>query len=164
MASGDTLAVLWPEGNQATGAGVATYTTRNKHGILQFDASSNEIAIWSVLMPEHYGGGGVTVVPHYSMASATSGDVDWDGQFERVGDGQQDVDSDGFAAANSQNNITVPATSGHVDIPTGITFTDGADMDSVAAGEKFRFELTRDAANDTAAGNAEIHLVHIKET
>jgi hypothetical protein len=130
---------------------------------LDFDASTNESAVFTLLMPRHYGGGGVTVYIHYSMSSAVSGDIDWDVAFERIGDQQQDVDSDGFAAVNSVDDTTVPGTSGLVDV-VSIAFTDGADMDSVAAGELFRLKITRDAASDTATGDAELHGIEIKET
>jgi hypothetical protein len=114
-------------------------------------------------MPRSYAGGGLTVYLHYAMSSATSGDVDWDVAFERIGDQQQDIDSDSFAAVNSVDNTTVPGTSGNVDI-VNVTFTDGADMDSVAVGEGFRMKVTRDAASDTATGDAELRFVEIKET
>ena len=45
-----------------------------------------------------------------------------------------------------------------------VAFTNGTDMDSVAAGEAFRIKLTRDAVSDTAAGDAELHAVEIRET
>ncbi len=64
---------------------------------------------------------------------------------------------------NSVDNTTVPSTAGNVDI-VNVTFTDGADMDSVAVGEGFRMKVTRDAASDTAAGDAELRFVEIKET
>ena len=97
------------------------------------------------------------------MTSATSGDIDWDVALERIGDQQQDIDSDGFVAVNGVDNTAVPGTSGLVDI-VAVTFTDGADMDSVAVGEAFRLKVTRDAASDTAAGDAELVAVEIKET
>jgi hypothetical protein len=164
MASGDTLVVLTALNNEPTASVPATFDTRNQHPVLDFDASTNESAVFSSVMPRHYSGTtGVTVYIHYSMSSATSGDIDWDVSFERIGDGSQDTDSDGFAAANSVDNSTVPATSGHVDI-VNVTFTDGADMDSVAVGEKFRIKVTRDAVSDTATGDAELHAVEIKDT
>ncbi|MFQ6027398.1 MAG: hypothetical protein ACE5Q6_07895, partial [Dehalococcoidia bacterium] len=100
---------------------------------------------------------------HYAMSSATSGDIDWDAAFERIGDQQLDIDSDSFAAVNSVDNTTVPGTSGFIDV-VSIAFTDGADMDSVAAGEAFRLKVTRDAASDTASGDAELWAVEIRET
>jgi hypothetical protein len=163
MASGDTLVVFTPLHNEPPSSDPATLDTRNQHPVLDFDPTTNESAVFSGVMPRNYDGGGVTVYLHYAMSSATSGDVDWDVSFERIGDQQLDIDSDSFAAVNSVDNTTVPGTSGNVDI-VNTTFTDGADMDSVAAGEAFRLKITRDAASDTAAGDAELLAVEIKET
>ena len=163
MASGDTLLIFGPHDNEPPASNFATLDLRNGHVVLDFDASTNESAIFSGIMPQHYDGGGVTVFLHYAMSSAETGDVDWDAEFERIGDQQQDIDTDSFAAANSVDNTTVPGTSGLVDV-VSIAFTNGADMDSVAAGEAFRLRITRDAASDTAAGDAELLAVEIRET
>lgn len=155
MASGDTLDVLTPLSNEPPSSNAATLDTRNQHPVLDFDATTNESAVFSSVLDRAYAGGGITVYIHYSMSSATSGGIDWDAQIERIGDQQQDVDSDGFASAQSVDNTTVPGTSGNVDI-VNITFTDGAQMDSLAVGEKYRIKITRDAASvtDTAAGDS----------
>lgn len=163
MASGNTLAIFTPLHNEPPSANYATLDTRNGHPVLDFDASTNETAIFTGVMPQNYAGGGVTVYLHYAMSSAVSGDIDWDVAFELIGDADQDIDSDGFAAVNSVDNTTVPGTSGHVDV-VSIVFTDGADMDSVLAGDAFRISVTRDAASDTAAGDAELVAVEIRET
>lgn len=163
MASGDTLIVFTPLQNEPPSANYATLDLRNSHPVLDFDASTNESAVFTAVMPQHYDGGGVTVLAHYAMSSAESGDIDWDVAFERVGDQQLDIDGDSFAAAQSVDNTTVPATTGLVDI-VSVAFTDGAQMDSVAAGESFRIKITRDAASDTAAGDAELVAVEIRET
>jgi hypothetical protein len=163
MASGDTLLILTPHSFILPTGDPAAYSSRNGHPCLAYDDTTNEYAIASELMPQHYGGGGVTAYIHYSMASATSGDVDWDVEFERIGDQQLDIDSDSFAAANSVDNTTVPGTAGNVDV-VSVAFTDGADMDSVATGEAFRLRLSRDASSDTATGDAEVHRVEIRET
>lgn len=163
MASGDTLVPLTVLSNTPPSSNPATPDTRNIHPVLDFDDTTNESAVFSAYMPKSYGGGGVTVYLGYSMTSATSGDIDWDVAFERIGDQQLDVDADSFAAVNSVDNTTVPGTAGNVDV-VSITFTDGADMDSVAAGEWFRIKVTRDAASDTATGDAELHFVVIQET
>lgn len=162
MASGDTLASFVPQCNEPPASNYATLDTRNQHPVLDFDDTTNESAVFSAVMPRHYAGGGVTVYVHWA-ATATSGDVDWDAAFERIGDQQQDIDVDSFAAAQSQNNNTVPATSGLVDI-ISIAFTDGAQMDSIAVGEGFRLKVTRDAASDTAVGDAQLRFIEIKET
>lgn len=163
MASGDTLCVFTPLNNEPPSSNYATLDTRNLHPVLDFDATTNEDAVFSAVMPRHYGGGGITVYIHYAMSTATSGDIDWDVAFERIGDQQLDIDADSFAAVNSVDNTTVPGTSGNVDI-VNVTFTDGADMDSVAVGEGFRLKITRDATNDTATGDAELVTIELKET
>ena len=58
---------------------------------------------------------------------------------------------------------TVPGTSGHVDI-TNVAVTDGANLDSIAVGESFRLRIRRNVATDTAAGDAELVAVELKET
>ena len=163
MASGDTLCIFTPLNNEPTASNFATLDERNQHPVLDFDATTNESAVFKGIMPRHYGGSGVTVYIHYAMSTAESGDIDWDAAFERVSDQQQDIDSDGFAAVQSVDTTTVPGTSGNVDI-VNITFTNGAQMDSVAVGEGFRLKVTRDATNDSATGDAELWAVEIKET
>lgn len=163
MASGDTLCRYTPLHNEPPASNPATLDTRNAHPVLDFDATTNESAVFSDIMPRNYAGGGVTVYIHYAMSSATANTVDWDAAFERIGDQQQDIDADGFAAVQSVDNTTVPGTSGLVDI-VSIAFTDGAQMDSVAVGEGFRLKITRDAVSDDAAGDAELLFIELKES
>ncbi|MBE9479811.1 MAG: hypothetical protein IMY80_07580 [Chloroflexi bacterium] len=163
MATGETLLIFTPLNNEPPSSNYATLDTRNQHPVLDFDASTNESAVFSAVMPRNYGSGGLTVYIHYAMSTAVANTVDWDVAFERIGDQQQDIDSDGFAAVNSVDNTTVPGTSGNVDI-VNVAFTDGADMDSVAVGEGFRMKVTRDAVSDDATGDAELVFVEIKET
>jgi len=164
MASGDTLVVFHPYNNEPPSSNYATLDTRNQHPCLDFDATTNESAVFSAVMPQHYAGTtGVTVYLHYAMSSATADTVDWDVAFERIGDQQLDIDGDDFAAVNSVDDTTVPGTSGLVDI-VNVAFTNGADMDSVAVGELFRIKVIRDAASDDATGDAELYAVEIRET
>lgn len=164
MASGDTLLIFTALHSEPPATNYATLDVRNLHPVLDFDGATNESAVFSGVMPQHYAGTtGVTVYLHYSMTSETSGDIDWDVAFERVGDQQLDVDADSFATVQSVDGTTVPATSGLVDV-VSIPFTDGAVMDSVAAGELFRLKVTRDAASDTSTADAELHAIEIRET
>jgi len=164
MSSGDTLLIFTPLHNEPPSSNYATLDLRNLHPVLKFDDTTNESVVFTGVMPQSYAGTtGVTVYLHYSMTSATTGDVDFDAAFERIGDQQLDIDADSFAAVNSVDNTTVPATSGLVDI-VSVAFTDGADMDSVAVGELFRIKVTRDAVSDTSAGDLELHAVEIRET
>ena len=163
MASGDTLLTITPRDGEPPAANFATLDIRNNHPALDFDDTTNETTYFSCIMPRHYSGGGVTVYLHYSMTSAVADTVDWDVAFERIGDQQLDIDGDSFAAVNSVDDTTVPDTAGLVDVAS-VAFTDGADMDSVAAGEGFRMSVTRDAVSDDATGDAELLFVEIKET
>lgn len=166
MASGDSLIQWTAAANEPPASNFATLDLRNSHAVLDFDDTADEAAVFRGVMPQHYAGGGVTVYVHYAMTSATTGKVRWDARFERIGDGQQDIDSDGFASAQSVNVAAVPGTSGHVDIQS-IAFTNGAQMDSVAAGESFRLKIERkpsDGTNDTATGDAELLAVELRET
>ena len=164
MASGDTLIIFTSLQNEPPASNFATLDLRNLHPVLDFDATTNESAVFRAVMPRSYAGTtGLTVYIHYALTSATSGTIDWDVAFERIGDQQLDIDGDSFAAVNSVDNTTVPGTAGLVDIVT-VTFTDGADMDSVAVGELFRLKITRDATNDDATGDGELLAIEIKET
>jgi hypothetical protein len=163
MASGDTLLIFTPLHNEPPASNYATIDLRNQHPVLDFDAVTNESAVFSAVMPRSYGGGGITVFLHYAMSNATSGTVDWDVAFERIGDQQQDIDSNDFASAKSVDDTTVPGTSGLVDV-VNISFSHGAEIDDTAAGEAFRIKVTRDASSDTAGGDAELVAVELKET
>ena len=164
MASGDTLAVFLPAMAELPASNYATFDTRNNHLVLDFDTTTAETAYFRGIMPQHYDGTtGVTVYVHYAASTATSGSIQWSVAFERVSDSIQDIDSDGFAAVNDTTAATVPGTSGHVDV-NSVAFTDGADMDSVVAGDGFRLSIARDVAGDDAAGDAELWAIEIRET
>ncbi len=156
-----TLVSFNPKQGQPPASNFATNDLRNSHPVLDFDDTTNEDTVFSFVMPQNYTSGGVTVYIHYAMTSATTGDIDWDVAFERIGDQQQDLDTDSFATALSLDNTTVPATSGNVDV-ISISFTDGAQMDSCSAGEACRIKLTRDATSDTATGDAELVALEIR--
>jgi hypothetical protein len=158
-----TLFVFRPTMNEPPVSNFATIDTRNSHPVLDFDGSTNESAVFTFVMPQAYSGGGVTVYIHYAMTSATSGDIDWDVSFERVGDQQQDIDSDSFASVQSVDNTVVPGTSGLVDV-VSVSFTNGAQMDSCAAGEVCRIKITRDAASDTDNTDAELVAAELRES
>ena len=79
---------------------------------------------------------------------------------------KDDLDSKAFAAENDSSADATASAAGEVAYTT-ITFTDGADMDNVAAGEYFWIEVHRSsaAAGDTLnANDAELHFIEIRET
>lgn len=166
MASGDTLCVFTALQNEPPSANYATLDTRNGVFVLDFDAATDETATFAGVMPRNYAGGGVTVTVGWMATSATTGTISLDVAFMSVTDDADDLDTKAFATVNNANPTTASAT-GEVDYAT-VTFTDGADMDSVAAGEYFRLKVTRDAngttSTDDVTGDMELVFVEIKET
>lgn len=162
MATGDTLIIFPVIAGEPPATNYAVFDTRNDHPVLEFDGTTNESIMFSAILPNHYGSGGVDVILHWAMKTATASTVDWDAAFERVA-GTNDLDADGFAAAQSVNGESVPATSGYVKTTT-ISFTDGAQMDSVVAGDSFRLKVTRDAASDASTSEAQLVKIEIKES
>ena len=135
--------------------------------VLDFDGGSTDehIDFYGVL-PQHYAGGGLTLTFVWSASSATTGDVRWGAAFRRIVDDAEDLDSTAFTYDYNEGNDTTASAVGEVSY-FNITFTDGADMDSLAAGEAFILRVRREASdtgNDTMSGDAELHWVHVKET
>lgn len=161
----DTLCVLLPHAYFPSATAYATRDTRNSTPVLDFDADTDESALWLDVMPVRYAGGGLTVDIMFAMTSATNGDVVWCAQFERIGIGEQSIESDDFASEKSAVVSVYSIVASRVKQAT-LTFTDGAEMDSLESGEPFRIRVYRDADNayDTATGDAELVAVHIKET
>ena len=140
------LTQLRPQAGEPPAASFATIFSRNSHPALSFDG---DVCIaWTFVLPSTYQGGGVTV-DFWTVSSGTANDLDWDGSWERI-DTAQDIDSDSFATAVSADNNNNDGTSG-IATQVAIAFTDGAQMDSCAAGELCRFRLCRDATSDTTA-------------
>ena len=150
-----------PQANQPPTATYATPDTRNAVPVLDFDADADEYAIFGGVLGASYAGGGLTVEIYWTATSATTGDAVWTAEIERM---NTDLDADSFAAAQTTTSTT-NGTSGII-TKTTITFTDGAQMDSLAAGEAFRIRIARDAnaAGDTMTGDAELHRVVVRET
>ena len=163
MASGDTLLIFTPLMNEPPAANYATFDTRNQHPVLDF--ALTEIAIFSFVIPRNYAGSGITVYLHYAMTSAEANDIQLDTTFERIGDGQQDIDGDGFDATGVAGaDTTVPGTTGLVDIVNNV-HANGARIDSLAVGEGGRLKITRSAVTGTdATGDLELLFVELKET
>ena len=167
MASGDTLVVFTALHNEPPASNFATLDTRNLIPVLDYDAATDETAQFSSVMPRHYAGTtGVTVTVGWMASSATSGTISLDVAFKSVTDDADDLDTKAYGTPNNANPTTATAT-GEVDY-IAITFLDGADMDSVAAGEFFQLEVTRDAdgttSTDDLVGDMELVFVEIKET
>ena len=163
MASGNTLLTATARAFEPSVGGTSGRPNRrNGHPIVNL--AVNEEVIFNLVLPRNYAGGGITVYHHFSLASATTGNVRIETSFERVGDAVQDVDADGFATGEHTGDVAVPATSGHVKIANK-AHTDGAQIDSIAVGEKFRLRVKRIAAGASeATGDLEYHSLELKET
>lgn len=164
MASGNTLYTVTAQGNNPPAATYATPDVRNALSVLDYDAATAEYATFVGVLPRNYTGSGLTIYLHWMATSATSGAVKWNAYIERHQAGTDDQDADSFAAA--QTTTTTATSPSGTEMVTAITFTSGAQMDSLAAGERFRLKIERDAANgaDTMTGDAELVAVEIKET
>lgn len=159
MASGDTLLGLIALSGVPPTANAASLGLRNNHPLWEFDGGSAEQMVFSAIMPQSYDGGGVSVFLWVAV-DGTGGDLDFDVEFER-GTGQ-DIDADSFAAPQSTDGTAVPGTSG-VRVQIEITFTDGAQMDSVVAGDPFRIRVTRQGGDDTNNDDAQLLEIEIRE-
>jgi hypothetical protein len=167
MASGETLLIFTPLANEPPATIFATIDVRNGHPVLDFDANTDEEAVFTGILPRRYGGGGLTVHTYWSFTSATSNQVSIQGAIERMDVSSLDIDDTGAFAAFQAATGTAPATNGQI-IQINLTFTSGAQMDSLAAGEMFRLKIRRDAdgsvATDSVTGDAELLGLEIKET
>ena len=164
MASGDTLLIFTPGGNEPPGSNYATRDTRNNHPVLDYDDSTDESAVFTGVMPRHYGGNGITVYLTGSWTSDTNNahTTQMEVSLERIGDAQQDTDGDGFASAKDVT-LTVDSTSGKTDVAS-VGFSDGAELDNVAAGELFRVKVACDASDSSHTGDFELHAIELKES
>lgn len=169
MASGNTLCRFLPAHNEPPTANYATLDTRNGHPVLDFDGGTDEEAVFSDVLPSHYAGGGLTVETFWSFTSpTTSGSLRVQADIERIDASSLDIDADSFTGTFQSAGGTAPGTSGQV-IKVTITFTSGAQMDSLAAGEPFRLKIRRDAdgtsgTDDISTSDAELLAVYVKET
>lgn len=134
--------------------------------VVDFDAATNKVCFFNGIMPQHYAGGGLTVTIGVRASTATTGDMSFAGFFKSLGNNVDDIDVKNFADPQFNTAIDAPTTSGFIRY-FDITFTDGAQIDSLAAGEYFQFMLMRDAqdgTNDDMAGDGEVVSIEIKET
>ena len=152
-----TYAVFTVCDNQPPATNFATLDTRNSIAVLDFDAATDESAIFLGIMPEAASlASGLSIRLIWTATTATSGACVWDASLERM---TTDIDTDSFDTIASVT-ATTNATSGVPNYST-ITLTT---IDSVTAGDGFRLKINRDAnnASDTMTGDAELIAVEIR--
>lgn len=100
-----------------------------------------------------YDGGGLTFSQRLTTV-ATSGNVIMGGAIRRINASSEDIDTSQTYDYNDVTATAVPGTSGQV-LFLSNTFTNGADMDSLADGEMFVYRVRRNAtdAGDTVNSN-----------
>lgn len=172
MASGNTLCYFSPLascGPNATAAQfdtiVGTSSPVEAIPVLAFDSTTVEYADFRGKMPQHYAGGGITIIIAHGAGTATGG-VTWEIAFRSIEEDTEDLDTTAHTYDyNSLDVATLASAIGEV-IYDPMTFTDGADMDSVGAGDEFILRIRRATgdANDTAAADAYLHGLEIRET
>jgi hypothetical protein len=170
MASGDTLLIFTardgiPSATAGAAHAILAGGSTPAEGVpyLSFDSATDEHADFIGVMPRHYGGGGLTVTLHWA-SGATSNATVWNVAFRRIADDAEDVDTSHTYDFNAVTATTASAA-GEVDY-AAITFSDGADMDSLAVGELFVLRVRRDADNgsDNMTGDAYLIAIEVKET
>lgn len=172
MASGDTLAVFMAQAGVPTGTIYATQdaitgasTPAEAVPVLDFDSATQEYIDFYGWMPARYGAGGITVTVIWSSDAAT-GNAIWAAALRAIPDDAEDLDTTAFTYDYNTVTAAAPSAVGETS-QDNITFTDGADMDSVPASSHFILRVSRDsdAAGDTIdASDCNLHLVVIKET
>ena len=154
-----TLARFTPRENQPPASAFATLDTRNAIAVLDFDAATDESAIFSGVIPDYANlASGLKIRLAWMASTATSGNVRWGVQLERC---TTDLDADSFDTATLVTSAAA-ATSG---IPTIAEITATA-IDSLAVGDTFRIKIYRDAddaTNDTMTGDAELIAVEVQQ-
>src|SRR5215831_5569955 len=100
MASGNTLVTFVPGANEPPTSNYATADLRNNHPTLDFDAATDEAAVFTGVLPRHYAGGGITITLIWGATTATSGSCRWQTAIERMEAAGTDLDADSFATAN----------------------------------------------------------------
>src|SRR3990170_1402244 len=108
-----------------------------------------------------YGGGGLTLDVVWSSL-ATANNCVWQAAFRRIQDDAEDVDTTAHTYDFNTVTATAPSAAGENSLDT-ITFTDGADMDSLANGEPFILRILRDPAHasDNLANTAQLWVCHV---
>lgn len=148
-----TRAVLTPFSAEFPASNFPGLTTINARPVLAYDASTQETAYWTLVAPQGLTGA-LSCVVTYMMASATSGNIEFEIAVEAITDADAtDLDATtSFDTVNASGATAVPGTAGYID-QVSVTLTNA---DSVAAGDLIRISISRDSddgTNDTATGD-----------
>lgn len=132
--------------------------------VYDFDAAADTYMDFFDTMPENYGGGGLTIDIEVSASVATSSNFRLAIAF-RLRDTTDDWDTTAHTYVYNEVSVAVPGTVG-LSVVGEITFTNGADMDSVIAGSQYVLRIYRNQGHgdDLATGDMQLERIHGKET
>lgn len=156
-----TRFVFTPESAEFPSTDFPELAKQNRRPILKFDATTNETARWTTVVPVGWTPP-ITAVIQY-ICGVNTGDIDVDVSVEAITPNADTVilgSSTSFDTTNSSDNNTVPGTAGYLGSIT-VTLTN---HDSSAVGDYIRFSLIRDAASDTAADTMNFLQMEIKDS
>lgn len=158
-----TRAILTPFGAEFPSSNFPGLTAINARPTLAYDASTQETAYWTLVAPQGLTGA-LSCVITYMMASATSGNIEFEVAVEAITDADAtDLDATtSFDTVNSSGATAVPGTAGYID-QVSVTLTNA---DSIAAGDLVRISISRDAddaTNDTATGDLYLLAAELRE-
>lgn len=139
------------------------YDTNTPVPVLAYDDATDQTEYWLCWMPEDYGAGGLTCEVIWSFAGTSTNNFGAEIGIARLQADTTDLDAANFAANNTAS-FAHNGTNGGVNQDT-ITFTNGADMDSVAAGEPFFIRLMRDTSvSSDLVGDVDVLGMVVRET
>lgn len=170
MASGDVVGliqeIMYPGTLAATPDVIlGTSTPAESLSVYDFDAATDEFLDFKVRCAGYDAGGFTVSLPWIS--AQTSNAVGWLVAFRRIADDAEDLDTTAHTYVYNSVSDTSASAIGELSYAT-ITFTDGADSDSVADGDEFILRVSRDAdgsvVTDSMTGDASLWSVIITET
>jgi len=139
------------------GTDIATFSTRNVNGILNFDDSTSESGMFSSVMSIDYDNSSDVNLKIYWTPASASGLVKWDVRVENQGDfsdGIRDIDDWNFGPLST---VTTETTSSSGVINVSAIALDNANMDVIAAEDPFRVVVIRDVAvGNNMTGDAQV--------
>lgn len=172
MASGNTLRVFGPQDvfppatlNAQLDFILGTSSPAEIIPVLAFDDTAIEYADFYFRMPSTYAGGGITLTFAWG-AAATANTAVLSAALRRVADDAEDLDTTVQTYDYNDTAALTPANViGEVAYDT-LTFTNGADMDSVVAGDYAILRVRRvpTSGSDTLVGDLRLHSLEMRET
>ena len=152
--------------NHPPSTAFATLDTRNSIAVLDFDHTTEESAVFIGIVPESTtfasGSNNAVTVRLFWTTSATSGNVRWGAQFDKLAT-NEDLGAGAYDSA-IEATTAVGGTAGYP-VFTELTFTGNDIGDTLAAGDAFRLKVYRDvsdAADTVNSNDAELIAVEMR--